>query len=65
MVYLDRLRSLLAGVAVGIIVALLYLRTMPDGEQALDELQWIALGMIFASAGLTLWLGRALKKKAA
>lgn len=65
MVFLDRLRSLLAGVAVGLFIAVLYLRITPDAEQGVDALQSGALVMILASAALTLWLARAIKKKAA
>lgn len=65
MVYLDRLRSLLAGVAVGLFIAVLYLRITPDAERGLDTLQSVALGMMVASAALTLWLAWAIKKKAA
>lgn len=63
--YLDRLRSLLAGVAAGLFIAVLYLRVTGNTEQRLDELRDGALLMIVASAGLTLWLGAASKKKAA
>ena len=65
MAYLDRLRSLLAGVAAGLFIAVLYLRVTGNTEQGLDELRDGALLMIGASAGLTLWLGAASKKKAA
>ena len=65
MIYLDRLRSLLAGVAVGLFIAVLYLRNTGDAELDLDALRDGALFMIFASAGLTLWLGRAKQKKSA
>ena len=65
MVFLDRLRSVLAGVAVGLFIAVLYLRITTDAEDGLDALHAAAVGMTLVSAALSLWLALAIKKKAA
>lgn len=56
MVFIDRLRSVLAGVAVGLFIAVLYLRMTTEADQGLETLQIGAVGMTLASAALTLWL---------
>lgn len=64
MVFIDRLRSVLAGVAVGLFFAVLYLRITTDAKQGLDALHVGAVGITLASVALTLWLALANKKKA-
>lgn len=65
MVFLDRLRSVLAGVAVGLFIAVLYLRITTNAEDGLDALHAAAVGLTLASAALSLWLALATTKKAA
>lgn len=61
-VFLDRLRSLLAGVSVGLFLAILYLQITADAQGALDALLVGAIAMAFASVLTGLWLRWSAKK---
>ncbi|GAA4009000.1 hypothetical protein GCM10022280_02260 [Sphingomonas swuensis] len=65
MLTLDRIRVALAGVAVGLMIAVFYLRGLRTDGDLLDELRDGALLFVVISLGLSLWQSRKAKRQSA
>jgi hypothetical protein len=61
MLNLDRIRTLLAGVAAGLFLAAVYLRSTALNGRSVDELGDGALLLVLVSAGMSWWHSRGVK----
>ena len=63
MLSLDHLRTILAGVAAGLLIAVFYLRGSGVAEVVLNELRDGALLLMLVSFGLSVWQSRVVSKQ--